>query len=104
MDAELKQNVTRRGVWLRLGYMIVLTIAFNVAEMVCFAVVVFQFLASLFSGKPNDNLKNFGVNLGSYIRQIILFLTFATEEMPFPFAPWPQDEKAEGGDLTEKTA
>lgn len=27
--------------------------------------------------------------MGSYLRQIVDYLTFATEEMPFPFSEWP---------------
>ena len=30
-----------------------------------------------------------GQHLGAYIRDIILFLTFATEDKPYPFGPWP---------------
>ena len=104
MDEELKQNVSRRGIWLRLVYMIVMAIVFNVTEFVFFAVVLFQFLASLFSGKPNEQLKIFGANLGSYLKQIVEFLTFATEEMLFPFAPWPGQVPADGQELTENSA
>ena len=96
MSGDIKENVKRRSIWLRLVFMIVLSVAFNVAEIVIFAVVVFQFLASLFTGKPNDQLRRFGRNLACYLQQITIYLTFSTEEKPFPFAPWPDEphEKA----------
>jgi hypothetical protein len=30
-----------------------------------------------------------GQSLGRYLRQIVDFVSFATEEVPFPFSDWP---------------
>ena len=95
MSGDIKQNVTRRSIWLRLVFMIVLSIAYGLAELVILAVVVFQFLASLFAGRPNDQLARFGRNLARYLQQIIVYVTFATEEKPFPFMPWPDEPHEE---------
>lgn len=95
MSEGIKENVTRRSIWLRLVFMIVLGVAFNVAELITFAVVAFQFLASLFTGHPNDHLARFGRNLARYLQQIIVYMTFATEEKPFPFSPWPDEPHEE---------
>ena len=91
MSGNIKDNITRCGIWLRLLFMIILGMAYGVAEAVAFAVVVFQFVASLFTGKPNDNLARFGRNLARYFQQIVAYLTFATEEKPFPFMAWPDE-------------
>ena len=91
MSGDIKQNVTRGSIWLRLVYMIILGVAFNVAEFVTFVVVVFQFLFSLITGQPNDQLTRFGRNLARYLQQLIVFMTFATEDKPFPFTPWPDE-------------
>ncbi len=95
MSGNIKDNVTRRGIWLRLVFMIVLSMAYGVAELITLAVVVFQFVASLFAGKPNDQLTRFGRNLARYFQQIIVYMTFATEEKPFPFTPWPDEPHEE---------
>jgi len=95
MSGDIKENVTRRSIWLRLVFMIVLIVAFNVAELITFAVVAFQFLSSLFTGQPNDLLTRFGRNLARYLQQITVYLTFATEEKPFPFTPWPDEPHEE---------
>ena len=95
MSGEIKEHVTRRSIWLRLVFMIVLSVAFNVAEVIIFAVVAFQFLASLFTGQPNDRLARFGRNLARYLQQITVYLTFTTEEKPFPFTPWPDEPHEE---------
>ena len=80
MSGDIKQNVTRGSIWLRLVFMIILGVAFNVAEFVTFVVVVFQFLFSLFTGQPNDNLTRFGRNLGRYLQQLTVYMAFATED------------------------
>ena len=95
MSGDIRENVTRRGIWLRLVFMIVFSVAYSVAELVTLAVVVFQFLASLFAGKPNDRLTRFGRNLARYFQQITVYMTFATEEKPFPFTPWPDEPHEE---------
>jgi len=108
MSGNLKDNITRCGIWLRLLFMIVLSMAYGVAEAVAFAVVVFQFVASLITGKPNDQLARFGRNLARYFEQIIAYLTFATDEKPFPFMAWPDEPHPEApvdediGALTDK--
>ncbi len=96
MSENIKENVTRRSIWLRLVFMIVLSLAFSVAEFITLAVVAFQFLASLFTGQPNDQLTRFGRNLARYLQQIIVYVTFATEEKPFPFTPWPNEPHEDG--------
>ena len=88
MRDETKANLTSESTWIRLIHMIVLVIAFNIAELVIGAVVIFQFLSKLVTGKANEHLKVFGAQIGRYICRIIRFLTFETEDKPFPFASW----------------
>jgi hypothetical protein len=95
MSGEIKENVTRRSIWLRLVFMIIMSAAYSVAEIVILTVVVFQFLASLITGQPNDQLARFGRNLARYLQQNIVFMTFTTEEKPFPFTPWPDEPHEE---------
>jgi hypothetical protein len=37
------------------------------------------------------NLLAFGSSLAEYVRQIVAYLTFNTEEKPFPFGEWPSE-------------
>jgi len=46
----------------------------------------------LVNSVPNVRLVSFGHSLGSYLRQIVAFLTFEAEAMPFPFSDWPVEE------------
>ena len=57
--------------------------------------VAFQFLSSLITAGTNDQLIRFGRNLARYIQQIIAYLTFATEDVPYPFMNWPDEPHEE---------
>ena len=87
--AEVKENIKSRSTWLRLVFMILFAVLFWVAESVLFVVALLQFLWKLFSAETNARLTVFGENLGRYLYQIVRFLTFNTEDMPFPFDDWP---------------
>ena len=88
-DVELKKNVKDKDTWLRFVYLVAFWVAFYLAALLTFATSVFQFLAKLFSGAPFAGLATFGDNLALYQAQVTRFLTFASNEKPFPFAPFP---------------
>lgn len=104
MDQQLKTNLASRETWLRLVFMLLLVVAFNVTEAVVVAVVVFQFLAKLVTGKPNDRLRGFGGSLGAYLRDIVAYLAFQSDDKPFPFSSWPAGEAGEPAKAKAKPA
>lgn len=89
MDPTIKENVTQQSTWMRLVYMVLFAVIFNIAEFVITVVVLVQFLIKLFTGRVNDNLSALGHKLASYVYEIIAYLTFHTDDMPYPFGPWP---------------
>ncbi len=103
MKPELKQRLTARETWMRGLFILIFAVIYSVSEIVLTAVVVFQFLATLFAGEPNGRLKSFGLSLGAFIYQIIAFMTFNSDEKPFPFGPWPEG-KALGQETKESNA
>jgi hypothetical protein len=88
MDQELKRNLTSSGIWLRGLQMVVMAIVYGVSEVVLTAVVILQFLIRLVTGETNANLLAFGRQLSAFAYNIFLFLTFNTEDKPFPFQDW----------------
>jgi len=100
MDAETKNNLTEQSTWKRIAYMVLFVITFNVAEMVLFVLVVLQVAFKLLTGKPLDPLKELGQEIGTYMRSVVNFLTFETEEMPFPVKPWPNSNPKNGGPVS----
>jgi len=74
---------------LRVLYMIVFAVVFWILAWTLAVTAVLQLVLTLLSARPQPELVRFGRGLAQYARQIIEFLTFATDAAPFPFAPWP---------------
>jgi len=89
---QLKNNLKSESQWLKGLFIVVFIVAYQVAELVTFVVVVFQFLFALFTGERNTNLTKFGLNLSKYMYQILQFVTYNTDTKPFPFLDWPNEE------------
>lgn len=79
----------KRKIWIRGFFMLLMSLAFQVAGAVMFVVTVVQFVLSILSNTPNDRLVAFGRSLARYLQKIAAFLTFVDEEVPFPFSDWP---------------
>jgi len=77
------------NIWLRLVFMLLFAIAFQIAEFALFVVACVQFVVKAFSGRVLSQGILFGQSLATYIYEIVRFLTFRTNDMPWPFAPWP---------------
>lgn len=90
MKPELKQRLTASNTWIRGLYIVIFTVIFSITEVLLAAVVVFQFLATLFTGETNARLRAFGSSLAAFIYQIVTFVTFNSDAKPFPFGPWPE--------------
>ena len=88
-EEDLKRNVKDKDTWLRFIYLVVFGFAFYLSILLTFATSVFQFLAKLFSGHSFEGMAEFGNNLAAYQSQVTRYLTFASDEKPFPFAPFP---------------
>jgi len=82
---------TSTNIWQRGLYMFLFAILLGVAKFVAFAVIVLQFLTILFTDTPNQRLLKFGNSLSRYTYQVMLFLTFNSEEHPYPFSDWPNE-------------
>jgi hypothetical protein len=85
MNEKTKATLTNLDTWKRGLFMIVFAIISGVAKLVVTLVAVFQFITLLFKGQTNEAVIPLGQNLSTYLYQITLFLTFKTDEMPFPF-------------------
>ena len=91
MSNDIKENLKQQATWIRGLYMLLFCVFYSIAEVVLFAVVIFQFLLKLFTGETNLRLLKLGQSLATYIYQIIQFLTFNSDYLPYPFAEWPHD-------------
>lgn len=92
MDEDLKQNLTAGETWVRGLFILMFVFMLVVARLVTGAVVVIQFLFTVFTGQVNDNLKIFGASLARYVYNCLLFVTYNSDDKPFPFGEWPAAE------------
>ncbi len=90
--AELKEKdwgtIVIRGL-----FMIFFGFLANLALMATFLLALVQFVMMVGSGKPNKMITSIISRLGKYIGQTLSFLSFKTEDKPFPIdLDLPEDE------------
>lgn len=93
MSEATKVAVTNSNTWLRIVYMVLFGFVYSIAEIVMIAIAVVQVLFKLFTGEVNENLLILGKQVVKYIFNIMQFLTFSTEEKPFPFSSWQESSQ-----------
>lgn len=105
MADDTRENLTKSSTWIRLIYIVLFSITFNVAELVIAVITVVQFFTVLLSGgDPNKRLQDFGRTLGAYLRELVAFLTYESDDKPFPVGPWPEAEDHSGKGKVAKTS
>ncbi len=92
MKDDLKANLTSGERWLRLLYMIMFAVIIQVTGAVMWLLVVLQFFFSLITGNDNSQLRELGRGIATYVFQILQFLSYNSEEKPFPFSDWPSKD------------
>lgn len=92
--SDVKQS--REGLILRVLWMILFVLVWQVAELVLLALVLVQLVYRLTSGRPHVGAMNFGDSLSQYLAQIGRFGCFHSDEKPWPFADWPTPREPQG--------
>lgn len=92
-NEQIKSNLQSSKHWLRLVFMLLFAAILQVASIAMWLLVIVQFIFSLITGEDNANLRKFGYSLSVYIFDTLKFLTYSSEEKPFPFADWPESQK-----------
>ena len=77
-------HICNPDTWMRLLYMIIISLLLAVARMVVWVIASLQFLLVLFTGNDNPHLRDLGQGVSKWALQALLFLTFNSEEKPFP--------------------
>ncbi|MBE0531272.1 MAG: DUF4389 domain-containing protein [Rhodospirillales bacterium] len=93
-ETGVRKHLSDKQAWLRLLYMVLFGIAFEVAKFVTFFVAAVQILFKLFTGDVQPRLSGFGASLAVFLRQTVDFMTFRSEVRPYPWSAWPLPEAA----------
>ena len=94
--SDKKIPLTNCNTWIRFAYMLLFTVLLMAARLVITLVVVVQFLLVLLIGSDNENLRNLGQGLAKWVYETVMFLTFNSDDKPFPFDEWPSVEATAG--------
>jgi hypothetical protein len=92
MSDDLKDNIKKQSTWMRGLYMLLFSIFYKIADIILFAVIIFQFILKVLTGDTNDRLRKLGQSISTYIYQVLQFLSFNSEQHPYPFGAWPKGE------------
>lgn len=87
MDTD---TVKKTGRWDRLVPMIILLVGLSLAEAMFYILALVQFIWATVDGEPNARLTAFGASLAEWVRQDGRYLSYASEEKPFPWGDWPK--------------
>lgn len=85
----IKEHAKKVDVWIRGLFILVFGVIFYFLYIIIWLLVLFQFITKVVTGNLNEQLMQFSNGLTRYAFQILNYITFQSEERPFPFSPWP---------------
>lgn len=77
---------------MRILFVVLFWMIFYVSQLIIAAVAIGQCGFVLFTNKPNHYLMQLGDSLSKYVAEILRFVTFNTDQRPFPFAEFPRSD------------
>ncbi len=85
----LTENIKEPSIWVNFFLKVIYLIFLNFIIPFLGFITLLQLLFSLGSKKPNDNLISFSKKISIYTYQIINFITYSSDERPWPFNAFP---------------
>ena len=78
--------------WQRALFMILFAIIAYIILWFVFFLALVQFLLVIINNTENEHLRQFATRLHAYFGEILGFLSYTQDEVPFPFSPLPRTE------------
>ena len=85
--------VSNPPAWQRALYMVLFGLIAYVALLFVYFLSVAQFILTIINGQKNDNLCHFASRINAYLRQVLQFLSFEVDTVPFPFSALPESNQ-----------
>lgn len=89
MADENRSRLADPDLWIRLVYMILFALLSWVGRVVILIIAAIQFVLALVTGAGNDKLRDLGWAIARWTEQNYRFLSFASDDKPYPFQDWP---------------
>ena len=93
---ESPNQTQRESIILRVLWMLVFLVVWQLAELLLGGLVLVQLIYRLIYGAPSASLMNFGDSLSQFLAQIGRFGSIHSDQKPWPFADWPTPRAPEG--------
>ena len=91
--AVLTENIKKPSIWVNFFLKVIYLIFLNFIVPFLGFITLLQLLFSIGSKKPNENLVSFSKKISSYIYQIINFITYSSDQRPWPFNSFPESSE-----------
>ena len=89
-QSDVEKNIKSGETWLRGLFMLISCVLASVAFFAGSVLVVLGFFWVLFTGETNPQVREAGLSVARYIFEITRYLTFNSDEKPFPLGgSWP---------------
>lgn len=86
------EQPSKRPVWMRGLFMLLLMVAFGIAQGFLWILAIVQFLWLMFADEPNAFLSRFGRSLSLWLAETTRFVSCASDIKPFPWSAWPPSD------------
>ena len=97
IDDELKSNISSSDTWLRLVLIVLFGFVTGVVAMpVVWVMAGVQFLFTLITGKPNENLGQILQSFAAWLNQVFSYMLYVSDQKPFPLSELPPAKTASG--------
>lgn len=86
-ESEFKANnrADSKSKWIRALYMLVFIFVLGIVQTIVNVLAIVIFVIKLFGNSKMERAVEFGGVLADYAQQIICFLTYKDEQLPWPF-------------------
>lgn len=101
MQEQINENLKKTSTWKRIFFILIYSVIVGLVRVLLWAVILLQIASTLLTGAVNKNILDFGRKLSAYLYHILLFLTFNSDQLPFPFSDWSLTETLELPDSDE---
>ena len=96
-------NLKQGSAWVRVILMIAFAVVlFVIIPAIVLVLMLTQTLFVFITGDSNDNLRVLGTALSKYIFEVLQFLSYASDNRPFPFSAFPSVENDDFSFNTEE--